>query len=180
MSRGTRPAWQRVLAEQDGATVPEPTAPVYDLPEDRAHDPRESLEWFRRMPDHAKEALRNAWREDEGSAVHQKERRRRTRRYYCVEASATFVLLEVLLQGPYWHTVLAAAIFGVVAGGLAGVIRASAPSYGFLFTFFYLLLGLTCGVNHFLYYVLASIIVLCTGAALGRVHTLQKFDGSEL
>jgi hypothetical protein len=176
----SKPKWQQVLAHNETFVPPEPEFPVYDVPEDRAHDAREEEEWVHRLPEHAREDLREAWRTQEGEGRKQKKRRKETTKVYVVEAAIAFMALEVLLQAPSLLSLVAAGLFGAGAGGVAALFRSSAPSYGAVFTGFYVLLGLVAGSRHVAYYVLASLIVMCVGVALGRMHTLQKFDGTEL
>ncbi len=175
-----RPAWQRVVATETDYVPKTPTAPVYDIPEDRAHDAREQVEWFQKLPEHAKEDIRDAWRRADGEHRLQRERRRHTSKVYVWEAAVAFVVLELVLMSPNFMNLVLALIFGAVAGALTALFRSSAGSYCIIFTSFYIAFGLTSGSNHFAYYVLGGVIVACIGAMLGRMHTLQRFDGTEL
>jgi hypothetical protein len=175
-----KPKWQQVLAHDVEFVPADPEQPVYHIPEDRVHDPREEEEWLHRLPEHARDELREVWRTQEGQGRLQKFRRKETTKTYVVEAAVVFMVLELLLQSPTRYHLLAAGIFGAAAGALAALVRASAPSYALFFTTVYLLFGFVAGSRHWAYYVLASLIVMCLGAMLGRMHTLQKFDGSDL
>lgn len=177
---GQRPAWQRVVATETDYVPREPAAPVYDIPDDRAHDAREQIEWFQKLPEHAKDDIRDAWCRQDGEHRLQKERRRHTSKVYVWEAAAAFVLLEFVLMSPSFMNLIVALLFGAAAGALTALFRSSAGSYCLVFTTFYIAFGLTGGSQHIFYYVLGGIIVACVGAALGRVHTLQRFDGTEL
>lgn len=173
-----RPGWQKVIGLEPEEHVPE--GPVFETPEDRAGDAREEAEWFQRLPDHAKEDLRERWRTQEGEGRHQKKRRKRTTRVYVVESTVIFLLLEILLHSPTWISALAAPLFGAATGLAAGLLRSNGPTYASLFSAGYLLFGATAGGRHFAYYLLSVLIVLCIGSALGVSHRLQKFDGSDL
>lgn len=175
-----KPKWQQVLAHDVEFVPADPEHPVVHIPEDRAHDPREEERWLHRLPEHARDELREAWRTQEGEGKRQKFRRKETTKTYVVEAAVVFMVLELLLQAPTRYHLLAAGIFGAAAGGLAALVRASAPSYGLFFTVFYVAFGFVAGSRHWAYYVLASLIVMCLGVMLGRMHTLQRFDGSDL
>lgn len=175
-----KPKWQEVLAHDDDLVPPDPESPVYEIPEDRVHDAREEHEWLHRLPEHARDDLREAWRTQEGEGRKQKKRRKETTKVYVVEAAIAFMVLEVLLQAPTLLSLVAAGLFGAAAGGVAALFRSNAPSYGLVFTTFYMLFGIVAGSRHPAYYMLAGLIVLCIGVMLGRMHTLQKFDGTEL
>lgn len=143
-------------------------------------DPREDEGWFRCLPPAAQEDLRTRWRIDAGLERRRRERRRDTSRVYVLEGALAFLFLELLLMGASPRSLLGALLFGAAAGLLCARARTTTVLTGVFFLGAFLLFGAVAGSMHFFYYLTAGLIVLCLGLALGRIHLLQRFDGSEL
>jgi hypothetical protein len=91
---------------------------------------REQEDWFQRLPEHAKEDMRERW---ERSAFHNdeiKHRCARTRRRYVLEATAWFVIVFWMFHVWTWDGALLAAAAGSVVGLMAFFIRAGVFHYG--------------------------------------------------
>jgi len=173
-----RPAWKRVIPGD--APAPGPRSTVVDVPEDRAHDPREQEAWFQRLPPHAREELREERRAADRRSASRKGRRKSTTKAYVLESIVLFLVLEGAFMGATVPSFLAAIVFGAAAGTLCALVRATTIFYGAVFLGAYLGFGALAGSMHVAYYFISSPLPLCLGAALGRIHMLERFDGSEL
>ena len=145
-----------------------------------APDPREEESWFLDLPPAAQEDLRTKWRVDAGLARNRVQRKRGTTRTYVWEGAIAFAFLELLLMGLTPRSLLGALLFGAAAGRMCAVLRTTTVGTGVLFLAMFLLFGLVAGSMHFCFYAIAGFLALILGLALGRVHDIQKWDGSEL
>lgn len=198
-AEGTHPApapdkghrWQQVVVPV-GERAPAPRnlseyagGNVSVVPEELMDDPREHLEWFQRLPDAVKEELREAWRVEEGESRRQIDRRRKTTHAYVVESAVCLAFLELFLEiGLGWRyfslaSIAAAGAIGAVGGLVASTARSRGGLYGVLLATGWILLCVGPGGVPFPYYVITLPIPICVGVALGTVHRLQLFDGSE-
>jgi len=138
-----------------------------------ATDPRETQEWFQRLPEHAQNEFRDRWIEDGERMDEAIERRNRTHKRYIVEALIIFVLAAMFTPTPL--SLFVAALMGAGAGAIAARIPAG--------TFTYAGIGFT---GYLLFWMLTPWgavwgLPLCTAfcAIMGAIHNLQKADGSE-
>ena len=138
------------------------------------HNPREEAEWFQRLPVEAQEDLRRRWLANEGRAEEQRERRSRTDWRYIGESLLLFAVGDLLYRSLSFPSCLAIVLPGLALGKIAAMLRAG--------TFRYALLAFSV---HLAYYGLWAfqpfhlVFATCIGAALGRIHELQRVDGSE-
>ena len=88
---------------------------VFEIPEDRAHDPREQERGFLRLPEDVKDELRDCWRFTEQIRAEIRRRRKRTLRIFLVESVVLLTLLSL-----FTPRVLPLAAFGF---GLLGMIH---------------------------------------------------------
>ncbi|MHC4956817.1 MAG: hypothetical protein ACYTGN_00480 [Planctomycetota bacterium] len=133
---------------------------------------REKADWFQRLPEHAKDEMRERW---ERSAIHNEdiaERRARTRRRYVVEAAVWFVIVFWMFHPWSWGDAALAAAAGSVVGLVAFFIRAGTFHYAPLGALGYLLFAIAYG------YVSIFPFILCTvgSSALGVSHMLNRYD----
>lgn len=177
---GVKHSWQEVYSEPEepGEFVDEGNVTI--VPDDRMDDPREQEEWFTRLPEHAKEDFREAWRVQEGEGRHQKMRRKHTTHHYVIEMAAVNAVLAIVLDSPTFLGLLFAAGFGAVAGLAAAALRASNNVYAFFLVFAWLSWGAFFGQLHFAYRMISLLIVVGIGMAIGATRRMQKFDGSQL
>jgi len=153
----------------------EPEAPVYELPEDRVDDPREHAEWFRRLPESARDELRDRWRAAERRGASVVERRRDTWRRYVLECVVLF-WLAVVVYGPWSFVSLVVATFvGAAAGAAAARLRAGAHRYPWLVASGYLVFTVLTGYFH----LLAFLGIVSFAALLGFSHEQMRQDGRE-
>ncbi|MCK6460796.1 MAG: hypothetical protein L6Q95_13000 [Planctomycetes bacterium] len=177
------PKWQQVLAPKalEERDVPEPEQGlVVQVPEDRLHDPREEAPLFARLPEHAKEDLRDRWRAVEGVRGDQVLRRKETALRWVAEGAALLALVEALLHTPARLGLLLAAGVGAATGACAAVAKPGPLRYGFLFMAVYIVFGALLGSRHVAYYLFTSPLVLGLAGALATTHRLQRFDATEL
>ena len=145
---------------------------VFEIPEDRAHDPREQQGGFLRLPEEAKEELRACWRFTERLREEVRTRRQRTVRIYIVESVVLLVLLSVLTP----QAIPLAAVVGVGCGILGWRLRAGTLIYGWIGALGYaLIMALTGTLNLFAFALAAFGFGL-----LGMIHQLQRADRTEL
>jgi len=175
------PKWQQVIAPaaREKGEAPEPPS-VLSVPEDRMGDPREAAPSFARLPDHAKEELRDRWRAQEG--VHGKQilRRKETSHRWVVEGATLFFLSVALFQVPARLGLVLAAAVGAAIGFLAARVKPGALSYGFAFSVCYVAFGAFSGFKSLFYGILSIPLVFGLAAALATTHRLQRFDSTEL
>jgi hypothetical protein len=139
-------------------------------------DPREDQEWFRRLPEHAREELRAGWRAKRAAEAESRARARRLTVRYIGEAAFVFALVTVVFQPFSIEGILRAAVFGALAGGAARALLAEALAYGAVALVAYAFhSGLATGLVGFADTV--ACVVLCTAA--GQMHALQRADGRE-
>ena len=150
-------------------------APVYEIPLDRAHDPREEAEAFQRLPESMKDELRDRWRDVEGSSVKMRELRRYSIKSYVIEMMAVFAFFELFAMLRHFWIFLPALAVGAATGYVAGKLRAGPSSYPWIAGVGYVLLSITgAGSNLFAWVAIVSISSL-----LGYSHTLKRFDRTE-
>jgi hypothetical protein len=154
----------------------EAQAEVHYTPEDRAHDPREQQGWFLRLPEHAKQDLREKWKIQEGGSEAQIARRKATMWRYVLESVGIFVVPLFLFMSLGWLSLLCSIVVGAAVGFLAARIRAGTFQYPFLGFAGWLVLWVLSGLG--LSFLTLFWYIGWTGA-LGAVHHLQKFDGTE-
>ena len=145
---------------------------LHEIPLDREHDPREQAEAFQRLPEAAKEEIRDAWRRADGTHVEMRLLRRDSIRAYVIEMAVLFVFFELftLLRHPF--VMLPAALIGALTGWAAGKLRAGQTSYPFISGAGYVLLTLIgAGGNVFAFVALISLSSL-----LGFSHQMQRAD----
>ena len=150
-------------------------ARVYEIPLDRAHDPREEAEAFQRLPESMKDELRDRWRDVEGCSVKMRALRRFSIKSYVIEMMAVFAFFELFAMLRHFWIFLPALAVGAVTGYVAGKLRAGPSSYPWIAGVGYVLLSLTgAGSNLFAWVAIVSI-----SALLGYSHTLKRFDRTE-
>jgi hypothetical protein len=170
---------EREVQEPEPAVVPDPT--VVLVPEDRMHDARETAPLFARLPEHAKEDLRDRWRAAEGSRAEQVVRRGETSHRWVVEGAALFCVSVGLFQTPSRLELLFAALAGAGIGWAAARAKPPPLLYGVLFATAYTFFGaVTGGFGGLLYAVFSLGIVFGVAMALAATHRLQRFDSTEL
>jgi hypothetical protein len=168
-------------AAKEEKEVPEPEPGlVVEVPEDRLHDPREQAPLFARLPEHAKEDLRDRWRAAEGARGDQVLRRKETALRWVAEGAALLALAEALLHTPTRLGLLLAAGVGAATGAVAAALKPGPLRYGFLFMAVYIVFGGLLGSRHVAYYLFTSPLVLGLAGALATTHRLQRFDATEL
>jgi hypothetical protein len=178
------PKWQQVIAplspppaaEGEGAGEPK----VAMVPEDRLDDPRELAPSFARLPDHAKEDLRNRWRRQEGVHAEQVVRRKDTTHRWVAEGAAIFFVAVALLQMPTRLGLVVAAAVGAGLGAVASRLKPGPLVYGFFFAAVYALFGAFSGFKNLVWGIISIPIVFGVAAALATTHRLQRFDRTEL
>ncbi len=148
---------------------------VYEIPLDRAHDPREEAEAFRRLPESMKDELRDRWRDVEGTSDTMRTLRRNSIKSYVIEMAAVFAFFELFAMLRHFWIFLPALAVGAVTGCVAGKLRAGPSSYPWIAGVGYVLLSFTgAGSNLFAWVAIVSISSL-----LGYSHTLKRFDRTE-
>jgi len=141
-----------------------------------SHDPREEQEWFQRLPPHAQEELRSGWEAQRGKSEAQRKRARGMTARYLLEGAITFAAVEAVFTTVAPVHLLYAVAAGAVAGGVARALMAGAWLYGAIALVVYCFFsGLTLGLVGMTNAIVC--VVLCTAA--GRMHELQRSDGSE-
>jgi len=144
-------------------------------PPTREPDAREETEWFRRLPEHAKEEFRERWRAEEGRTDRQLERRRHTEIRYLVEGVMLFAFLEFVFIGLSAGRLLLLFVPGLALGWICFRIRADRWRYAAVALPFHLAVYGIFG----LFAAWHLVVFLCVAAALGFGHELQRADGSE-
>ena len=109
----------------------EAVATVHEIPEDREHDPREQEEWFHRLPEQAREEMRDRWRAHEHGTQKVRETRRLTTKRYVTEGAAIAAFCAVLVGAGIFGLILAALVGGVM-GAIARAARLTRFGYGAL------------------------------------------------
>ena len=145
---------------------------VFEIPEDRAHDPREQEGGFLRLPEEAKEELRAGWRFTERFRAEVRSRRRRTVRLYVVESVVLLSLLSVLTP----FAIPLAAVVGIGCGWLGWKLRAGTLIYGWIGAIGYALVMALAGFLNLFGFALAAFGF----GLLGMIHQLQRADRTEL
>ncbi|MHC4954243.1 MAG: hypothetical protein ACYTGZ_10155 [Planctomycetota bacterium] len=148
---------------------------LHEIPEDRAHDAREHAEEFQRLPEEAKDDLRDRWRRAEGQTVRMKTLRRYSIRGYVIEMMVTFVFFHffVILFHPWILPV--AIVIGGLTGWVAAKLRAGTSLYpAITFAGYLLMVMLGAGANPF-----AALSLVSLSALLGYSHTMRRFDQAE-
>ncbi len=175
------PKWQQVIAPvaREEGEAPEPPA-VLSVPEDRIDDPRELAPSFARLPDHAKEELRDRWRAQEGVHGKQVMRRKETAHRWVMEGAAVFFVSVALFQMPTRFGLILAAVIGGAIGFLAARVKPGALRYGVLFAAFYVAFAAFWGFKNLVFGTLSIPFVFGVAAALAATHRLQRFDSTEL
>jgi hypothetical protein len=176
------PRWQQVIAPpaaKEEARVAEPNL-VVRVPEDRLHDAREAAPHFARLPEHAKEDIRDRWRAAEGARGDQILRRRDTTHRWAVEGAGLFFLSVALLQMPTRLGLILAACAGAGIGSVAARVKPAPLVYGLAFSTAYALFGALSGFRNLVYGILSIPIVLCAAMALATTHRIQRFDSTDL
>lgn len=141
----------------------------------REPDAREQAEWFRNLPEHAKEEFRVRWRAEEGRDELRFARRRATEVRYIVEGFMLFAVLEFLFFGLGLGRLLLLTVPGTLLGWISFRIRANIWKYVAVAFPLYLAVYGAFGlimVGHF-------IVFICLAACLGYSHEMQRADGSE-
>ncbi|HEX5136145.1 MAG TPA: hypothetical protein VFY93_04175 [Planctomycetota bacterium] len=177
------PRWQQVIAPraEKAREVPEPKPGiVVQVPEDRLHDHREIAPLFARLPEHAKEDLRDRWRAAEGKGAEQVVRRKDTSHRWVVEGAALFFLSVALLQTPTRPELILAAFAGAAIGWGAARVKPPPLSYGLVFATAYGLFGAFSGFKNLIFALISVGVVFGVAVALAATHRLQRFDSSEL
>jgi hypothetical protein len=141
---------------------------------------RERAEWFARLPEHAKEELRDRWLAQEGVRGDQVLRRKETAYRWVVEGAVLFFLAVALLQTPSRLGLILAAVIGAAIGRVAALVKPPPLLYGVAFSAVYAMFGAFSGFRGLVFGILSVPIVLGLAAALGTTHRLQRFDSSEL
>ena len=145
---------------------------VFEIPEDRAHDPREQEGGFLRLPEDAKDELRDGWRFTERLRAEVKSRRKRTVRVYMVESVILLAVLTVFTP----QAIPLAAVIGVGCGWLGWKLRAGTLIYGWVGALGYALVMALTGVLNLFAFALAAFGF----GLLGMIHQLQRADRTEL
>ena len=78
------------------------------MAEDREHDLREQEEWFHRLPEHAREEMRDRWRAQEAGTQKVRETRRLTTKRHVVEGAAIAAFCAVLAGSGIYGLIFAA------------------------------------------------------------------------
>lgn len=177
------PKWQQVVApraaKKEPAAVPE-SGVVAEVPADRIHDEREEAPLFARLPEHAKEDLRDRWRAAEGSRTDQVARRKDTALRWVVEGALLLGLAEGLMHIPTRLGVLLAVGIGAATGAFGAIAKPGAVRYGAVFMVVYMAFGLILSDHAFVYYLMTAPLLLGLAGALAATHRVQRFDASEL
>lgn len=153
---------------------------VLAVPEDRIEDPRERVEWFTRLPDHAKEELRDRWRAQEGVHGEQVVRRKDTSHRWAAEGAGLFFLSVALLLMPTRLELLLGAVLGAAIGYTASRVKPSPLVYGLVVSAAYLAFGACTGFRNLVFGILSAPLILCVAMALSMTHKIQRFDSTEL
>ncbi|MFI5402051.1 MAG: hypothetical protein ACHQ1G_03870 [Planctomycetota bacterium] len=148
--------------------------------EEKEAGEREQAEWFARLPEHAKEELRDRWRAQEGVRGDQVLRRKETSYRWVAEGAVLFFLAVAVLQMPSRLGLILAAVIGAAIGRVAALVKPPPLLYGVVFAAVYAVFGAFSGFRNFVFGVLSIPIVFGVAAALGTTHRLQRFDSSEL
>lgn len=164
------PKWQQVIAPpaREEREAPEPIGD------------RERAEWFARLPDHAKEEIRDRWRAQEGVRGHQVQRRKETSHRWVVEGAALFFLSVAILQMPSRLGLVLAAVIGGAIGRVAALVKPGPLVYGIVFSAACAIFAAFSGFRNLVCGIISIPIVFGLAAALGTTHRLQRFDSSEL
>lgn len=178
------PKWQQVIAPpappaEEKREVPEPQG-VFVVPEDRMDDPRERSEPFARLPDHAKEELRDLWRGQEGVRGDQVVRRKETALRWVLEGAGLFYGAVWLFQTPSQLGLMIAGALGGAIGLGAARAKPAPLVYGLVFCTAYALFGAVSGSSSGFFAILSVPMVFGAAAALGVTHRIQRFDSTEL
>lgn len=150
------------------------------MPEDRIEDPRERVEWFARLPGHAKEELRDRWRAQEGVHGEQVVRRKETSHRWAAEGAGLFFLSVALLQMPTRLGLILAAALGAGIGYAASRLKPSPLVYGLAFSTAYAVFAAFSGFRNLVFGIFSIPLVLCIAIALAMTHRIQRFDSTEL
>jgi len=148
---------------------------VVEIPEDRAHDPREQEPWFLRLPPEARDELRVRWRRAEGTSGERLRRRRDTVLAWVAEA----VLLLWFLTYFAWRALPVALVVGAAMGLLGWRAKLGHIAYGWLGAIAFVIViavSGTASIASLWGFVLAAFL----SALLAQTHRLQRFDGSEV
>jgi len=156
----------------DKRLMAEAAEPLHQIPLDREHDPREEAEAFQRLPEEAKEEIREVWRRQEGTHEDMRMLRRYSIRGYVIEMACVFVFFELFAMLRHPFVIIPAAIIGAATGWVAAKVRAGQSSYPFIAGVGYILLSCTgAGMNFF-----AGVAIVSLSTMLGFSHTIRRFD----
>ncbi|MHC4549343.1 MAG: hypothetical protein ACYTEZ_11265 [Planctomycetota bacterium] len=136
-------------------------------------DPREHQDWFRRLPPHAQEEMRERWLRQAEREIHMEQRRQTTYLRYVLEAGVAFALAEIVMAPAAGIAV--ATVLGCIVGVVAAHFRASTYSYAWIGLMGYLLYFLLTPWGN----IFSFIFLVGVCGALGAIHYLQRHDGSE-
>ncbi|MCZ6572026.1 MAG: hypothetical protein O7C98_02545 [Planctomycetota bacterium] len=157
-----------------------PDAPlhhVHDLPEDRVGDPREEQEWFQRLPEHAKEEMRERWRGQERHLDRIRQRSKESIVRYAVEGAAILPLFEIIFFSPGWVRFGASIIAGALMGLVCALTRAGQYRYLLIGPPFFLGMRLLFGFGPFILEAFGAVLYVSLSALLGFSHDLRKTEG---
>jgi len=148
---------------------------LHAIPADRAHDPREHAEAFLRLPDDAKDDLRDRWRIAEGQTDRMKGLRKNSIRGYVIEMAVTFVIFNAFVILFHPIVLLVALVVGGLTGWVAGRFRAGTSLYPAIAGCGYVVMMLLgAGANPF-----AALSIVSLTALLGYSHSMRRFDQTE-
>jgi hypothetical protein len=175
------PRWQEVIApraREEGEAVEPPR--VFEVPADRLDDPLEHAPLFARLPEHAKDEIRERVAGAAGARADQVERRKETSHRWVVEGASLFAVSVALLQEPTRLEILLAALLGAGIGRVAARVKPRPFLYGLVFATIYAAFGAFSGFKNLVWAVLSVPIVLTIAMALAFTHGVQRFDSTEL
>lgn len=153
----------------------EPLAQPYYIPEECGDDPREYEDWFLRLPEFAKDEMRQRWRAQAGFRDASIARFKRTRKRYMIEALVVFLLSDILLWVLSGDLLFVGALVGLAVGYVAFTVRAGTYTYATLGMVGYIVFNMMTGWWN----IVSMVWILCSCTVLGMSHQLQRFDGSE-
>ncbi len=154
-----------------------PLHPVHDLPEDRVGDPREEQEWFQRLPEHAKEEMRDRWRGQERQLDRIRQRSKESIVRYAVEGAAILPLFEIVFFSPGWLRIGASILAGALMGLVCALTRAGQYRYLLVGPPFFLGMRLLFGFGPFILEAFGAVLYVSLSALLGFSHDLRKAEG---
>jgi hypothetical protein len=153
---------------------------VHDVPEDRVQDPREDDEWFRRLPERAKQEMRGRWRTQDLQGAQIRELRKVSTWRYVAQGAALLLIIETVFAPSSWARTGAALLAGAALGFACALVRAGRDGFVALGIPCYLGMRFVFGFGSYLYEFFVALLFISLCAIIGFSHESRRWDASEI